>query len=103
MPKPQYHILVCNSFRMQGDPQGVCNKKGAVEMLQNLEEQVVDRGIDAQVSSTGCLKVCDRGPVMVIYPNAWWYGNLDDEDKIDQILDALEDGVPAEDLLIYEA
>lgn len=100
MPKPQYHIMVCNSFRLQGEPQGVCNKKGAVELLQYLEEEVINRGIDAQVSSTGCLKVCDRGPAMVIYPAGWWYGKVT-EDMLDEILDALEEGNPAEDYLIY--
>lgn len=99
MEKPDYHILVCNSFRMTGEPQGVCNKKGAVDLLQQLEEEIIDRGLNAQVSSTGCLKVCDRGPAMVIYPAGWWYGDVDEE-KLDEILDALEEGNPAEDYLI---
>ncbi len=99
MDKPDYHILVCNSFRVTGEPQGVCNKKGAVDLLQQLEEEIVDRGLNVQVSSTGCLKVCDRGPAMVIYPAGWWYGDVD-EDKLDEILDALEEGNPAEDYLI---
>ena len=54
MEKPEYHIFVCNSFRVAGDPQGVCNRKDAVSLLQILEEEVGDRGLDAMVSSTGC-------------------------------------------------
>lgn len=100
MAQPKYHILVCNSFRLTGEPQGVCNKKGAVDMLQMLEEEIIDRGLDAQVSSTGCLKVCDRGPAMVIYPNGWWYGDLD-ETKLEDVLDSLEEDEPASDYLIY--
>jgi (2Fe-2S) ferredoxin len=92
--------MVCNSFRLQGEPQGVCNKKGAVNLLQCLEEAIIERGIDAQVSSTGCLKVCDRGPAMIIYPQGWWYGEVTEE-KIEEIIDALEEGKPAEDYLIY--
>jgi len=99
MQKPTYHILVCNSFRLSGEPQGVCNKKGAPSLLQYLEEEIIDRGIDAQISSTGCLKVCDRGPAMVIYPNGFWYGEVS-EDTLDSILDALEDGEAVEELLI---
>lgn len=91
MNKPTYHLLVCNSFRLSGEPQGVCNKKGAPSLLQYLEEGIADRGIDAQASSTGCLKVCDRGPAMIIYPQNVWYGNID-ENKLDVILDALEAG-----------
>ncbi|MDG5816400.1 (2Fe-2S) ferredoxin domain-containing protein [Chitinispirillales bacterium ANBcel5] len=99
MQKPQYHILVCNSFRMSGEPQGVCNKKGSDSLLQYLEDEIVDRGIDAQTSATGCLKVCDRGPAMVIYPNGYWYGDVTEE-KLDQILDALEDGESVEEYLM---
>jgi (2Fe-2S) ferredoxin len=99
MNKPTYHLLVCNSFRLSGEPQGVCNKKGAPSLLQCLEEGIADRGIDAQVSSCGCLKVCDRGPAMVVYPQGAWYGNLDN-DKIEEILDALEEGNDVAEYLI---
>jgi (2Fe-2S) ferredoxin len=93
--------MVCNSFRLKGDPQGVCNKKGATDLLMHLESEIADRDIDAQVSSTGCLKVCDRGPAMVIYPNNWWYGRLDTA-AIDEILDALEGGHRVDRLIINE-
>jgi hypothetical protein len=68
MKKPKHHIFICNSFRLSGEPQGVCNKKGAPGFMQYVEEGILDRGLDAMVSSTGCLKVCDRGPAMVVYP-----------------------------------
>ena len=98
MDQPQYHIFVCNSFRLAGDPQGICNRKDAVNLLQTLENEVVDRGLDAMISSTGCLKQCEKGPVMIVYPQSWWYSEVD-EDKLDTILDAMEEGKPAEDLL----
>ena len=99
MEKPDYHIFVCNSFRVTGEPQGTCNRKNAVSLLQTLEEEVVDREINAVITSTGCLKMCDKGPIMVVYPQGWWYGEMD-EDKIDQVLDALEEGNPVEELML---
>ena len=99
MLKPEYHIFVCNSFRLSGTPQGVCNKKGASSLLQCLEEGINDRGLKAMVSGTGCLKVCDRGPAMVVYPAGWWYGGVT-EDKLDEILDAMEKGQPVDELLM---
>lgn len=99
MNKPQYHILVCNSFRLSGEPQGMCNKKGAVDLLQYLEEEIISRGLDAQISSTGCLKVCDRGPAMVVYPAGWWYGEVTEE-KLDEILDKLEENEPVDEYLL---
>ncbi len=99
MNKPKYHFFVCNSFRLTGEPQGICNKKGAPGLLQYLEEEIIDRGIDAMVSSTGCLKQCEKGPVMIIYPDNYWYGEVTEE-IIDEILDALEEGRISENNLI---
>ncbi len=101
MQKPNHHILVCASFRMQGEPQGVCHKKGAADFLGYIESELIDRGLaDVSVTSTGCLKACDRGPIMVVHPENVWYGNIDSEDKIDEILDAMEDGVICEDYVL---
>jgi (2Fe-2S) ferredoxin len=36
---------------------------------------------------------------VVVYPEGHWYGKMD-EDRIDLMLDALEEGKPAEALLI---
>lgn len=97
MQKPEYHFFVCASFRSGGEPQGVCHKKGATDLLQYLENEILDRGMDGMVTSTGCLKVCDRGPAMVVYPAGSWFGELDEE-KIDTILDALEEGASTEEM-----
>jgi len=101
MQKPEHHIFVCGSFRAGGDSQGVCSKKDSMQLIQYMERELSDRGLaDVMVSSTGCLKVCDRGPAMVIYPENWWYGRFESEADIDNILDALEDGRPADAYLL---
>jgi (2Fe-2S) ferredoxin len=101
MEKPKHHIFVCASFRFSGEPQGICHKKGSTDLIGYMEQELADRDMtDVVVSSTGCLKVCDRGPAMVIYPAGTWYGNVEGEDAIDAILDALEDGEVAEDYVI---
>ena len=98
MHKPQYHFFLCNSFRVNGEPQGVCNKKGAVDLLQYLQSEIADRGIDAIVSTTSCLNVCEKGPILVVYPNELWYFEIT-EQKLDEILDALEEGSPIPSLV----
>lgn len=86
---------------MSGEPQGVCHKKGSLNLLQYLESELSDRGLaDVVVSSTGCLKVCDRGPAMVVYPENWWYGKVETESAIDEIIDSIEEGKPAEKYVI---
>ncbi|WP_319560578.1 (2Fe-2S) ferredoxin domain-containing protein [Marispirochaeta sp.] len=101
MEKPERHILVCGSFRASGESQGVCHRKGSIDLIPYLESELADRGMgDVAVSMTGCLKVCDRGPAMVIYPDNLWYGGVESEDDIDAILDALEEDSPAEEYLL---
>ncbi|MCY1723414.1 (2Fe-2S) ferredoxin domain-containing protein [Prolixibacteraceae bacterium Z1-6] len=101
MKKPDYHILVCNSYRVAGDAKGYCNKNGAADLIQYIMEECNDRGLDAALSSTACLNVCSQGPVMVVHPNNFWYGGIDEE-KIDEILDALEEGEAVEEYLISD-
>ena len=87
--KPTHHIFVCGSFRPAG-AQGICHKKESNTLLQYFEEEAADRGLDGvMVSSTGCLKSCDNGPIVVIYPHNVWYKEVN-ESMADEILDAIE-------------
>jgi (2Fe-2S) ferredoxin len=99
MPRPQYHFFLCNSFRVAGEAQGFCNKRNSVALLQHLQDEITDRGLDAIVSTTSCLNVCEKGPILVVYPNGWWYHEVN-ETKIDEILDAVEQDKPAAELLM---
>ena len=71
-----------------------------MQLINYLEETLADRGMNAIVSSTGCLKLCEEGPILVVYPQGYWYRNVSGENVIDDILDALEEGKPAEAYLI---
>ena len=96
MAELKHHIFVCCSFRGNGNAQGICNKAGAVALLPYMQEELSDRGMhDVLVTSTGCLKTCEKGPAMVVYPEGWWYGGIRGQDDIDTILDALETGTQA--------
>jgi (2Fe-2S) ferredoxin len=94
MQKPDHHILVCASFRGT-EAKGKCIKKESMQLIPYLEEEITDRGMSAMVSSTGCLKLCEEGPVLVVYPEGYWYRGVTSEEAIDEILDALEEGRPA--------
>jgi (2Fe-2S) ferredoxin len=99
MEKPDYHILVCASFRGL-EAKGKCIKKDSMQLIPYLEEELADRGLNAMVSSTGCLKLCDEGPVLVVYPQGHWYGRVESEEAIDTILDSLENGAVADEFLL---
>jgi (2Fe-2S) ferredoxin len=100
MEKPSRHIFVCASFRTAGSAQGACHKKDSNSLLQYLETELSDRDMnDVMVSSTGCLSRCEKGPIMIVYPEGHWYGSVNEE-KIDEVLDGLAEGTPAGGLLV---
>ena len=91
MSKPNHHIFVCGSFRPTG-AQGACHKKDSARLLQHLTTELEDRAIDGvMVSSTGCMNICDSGPVMVVYPDNLWYKQATIE-TAEAILNSLEEG-----------
>ena len=90
MKKPTFQILVCNSYRIAGSAQGACNRKNAPQMIQYFTEGAADRGLDVAVTSTGCMNICAQGPIVVVQPQNVWYGGIESEDQMDEILDALE-------------
>lgn len=101
MDKPRHHLFVCGSFRQSGEPQGICHKKESLDLLGYAQSEIQDRMLDGvEISATGCLRMCDKGPVLIDYPSGNWYGNVTEE-VIDDILDAIEegDGVAEEHLI----
>ena len=99
MATSEKQILVCQSFRVKGDPKGICHKQ-TDGFLQYIEEEILDRGLDIQVVATGCLKQCEAGPIMVVQPNNWWFKGVASEAVIDAVLDGIEDGNPPSQYLI---
>ncbi|MEZ0576493.1 (2Fe-2S) ferredoxin domain-containing protein [Halodesulfovibrio aestuarii] len=99
MATPERMLICCQSFRAAGSPKGICHKQ-TEGFLQYIEEEALDRGLDALVIATTCLKQCESGPVMVIQPENWWYKGVNSEEAIDAILDSLEDGEPCEEYLM---
>jgi (2Fe-2S) ferredoxin/predicted O-methyltransferase YrrM len=74
------HIFVCT----QEKPEGVtsCPNNGSFRVLQALERELVSQGLDdeVQVTTCGCLGLCDDGPIMITYPDGVWYHKVKDED-----------------------
>jgi (2Fe-2S) ferredoxin len=38
------------------------------------------------ISNTGCFGICEKGPVVVVYPDNVWYGSVTPDD-VEEILD----------------
>lgn len=100
MDKPQHHLFVCGSFRANGTPQGNCVKKESLQLVQHLQGEIDDRGIEGvAVAMTGCLNCCVNGPVVIDYPSGHWYKGVTPA-IADEILDAIEAGTVAEAHLV---
>ena len=99
MALPEKQLMLCQSFRLKGDPKGICHKQ-TDGFLQYIEEEILDRGLDIQIVATGCLKQCESGPIMVLQPDNQWFKGIGSEEAIGAVLDGIEDGEPAADFLI---
>ena len=72
----RYHAFVCTQEKPEGVP--CCSAAGSFRVLDALHRELGAQGLadDVQVSSCGCLGVCDSGPVMIVYPEGTWYAKL---------------------------
>ena len=88
MNKPTKHIFVCTSSRMTGVAKGFCYTKGALEIIQRFTEKLEEEDItDVMVSNTGCFGICEKGPIVAVYPDNVWYGSVSTDD-VDEIVDS---------------
>ena len=72
----RYHAFVCTQEKAEGVP--CCAAAGSFRLLDALRRELGGAGLtdEVQVSSCGCLGLCDSGPVMIVYPEGAWYAKL---------------------------
>ena len=76
----RHHVFVCTQEKAEGVP--CCSAAGSFQILNALHRELGSQGLadDVQVSSCGCLGICDSGPVMIVYPEGAWYAKLTPND-----------------------
>jgi (2Fe-2S) ferredoxin len=102
MYKPKQHIFVCTSSRANGQTKGYCQSNEGLEIMQRFIEEIDDREIggDVFLSNTGCFGICEKGPIVVVYPDNVWYGSVSPDD-VEEIMDShIERGEIVERLVI---
>lgn len=94
MQKPKYHVFVCSSSRVTGQQKGYCYSKDSVSVIQKFMEEIEDRemGGDILVTNTGCLGICSKGPVVIVYPDGVWYKEVTVDDVTEIVEEHLENG-----------
>ena len=85
----QHHVFFCTNQRANGE--SCCNDHGANDIRAYAKDRVKSLGDQipgkVRINSAGCLDRCDKGPVMVIYPEAVWYTYVD-KDDVDEIIES---------------
>src|SRR5258706_571819 len=82
-PMGQYrrHVFVCTHGEY-------CPFDGSAEVHRLLKEAVSARGLktEIRVNKAGCFNQCGNGPMVVIYPDDVWYGQVTPE-KVSRIVE----------------
>ena len=80
-----------------------CTAAGALEVLDKLRAEVKKRGLEDQieVKSTGCHGFCERGPVMIVWPEKTFYNKVAAANAID-IVNSVSNGHKPVEKLLYQ-
>ena len=78
MDKPKRHILVCTSSRANGMQKGICHTKESTAIVARFLEEIEEQELSGEimVTNTGCFGICEQGPIVVVYPDNVWYGQV---------------------------
>ena len=71
--KTTHHVLVCAHKH--------CLKRGGRDTGRELKRALKElpHGRRAMLTAVDCLDQCDDGPIVVVYPDGVWYGDVDAE------------------------
>jgi (2Fe-2S) ferredoxin len=67
----RHHIFLC----VDPEEPRCCTAEAGRESWDYLKQRINELGLKVQVGRTkaGCLRVCTRGPIAVVYPDGVWY------------------------------
>ena len=104
MPAFEHHVFVCCNARPEGAQRPSCTRDGKSDLYVELKRLSKAAGLDGRVriNKSGCLDQCEHGPVVVVYPEAVWYGNVTLADAAEIFSEHLIAGRPVERLRISE-
>ena len=74
----KYHLFFCLNKRENGDD--CCAAHNAVGLFDYAKQRCKELSLNGEgkvrVNKAGCLDRCAHGPVMVVYPEGVFYGNV---------------------------
>jgi (2Fe-2S) ferredoxin len=100
MPNFEHHVFVCMNERDESASRPSCANEGGKKLKGALKDAVKAAGLKhkVRVNETGCLDQCEHAAVMVVYPEAIWYGFTHARDAEEIVQQHLVGGKPVERL-----
>jgi (2Fe-2S) ferredoxin len=100
MPNYEHHVFVCLNERDASADRPSCAPKDSKKLRGALKDAVKAAGLKGRVriNEAGCLDQCEHGAVLVVYPEAVWYGFAHPSDAEEIVQQHLAGGKPVERL-----
>jgi (2Fe-2S) ferredoxin len=104
LPAFERHVFVCHNSRPADAPRPSCTCDGKSDLFTQLQLLAKAAGLSGRVriNKSGCLDQCEHGPMVVVYPEAVWYGNVRQGDAAEIVAEHLVAGRPVERLRVGE-
>ena len=103
MPPFDKHLFICCNTREPGHSRGCCNPDGSDALHKAFKKALAERGVKrVRANKSGCLDQCEKGPSVVVYPDAVWYGKVTEADVNEIVEQHILGGRPVTRLLMPE-
>ncbi len=76
-----------------------CRANKSLKLLEELKTSALQSSTDVEIIPTGCQGLCQKGPVMIVEPQEYFYHRVQPERARDIILKTIEGEKPIMDLL----
>lgn len=77
IPQIEKHLFLCAD---QTKPL-CCQKESGLQSWDYLKRRIQELKLETKIfrTKTNCLRVCDRGPILLVYPDGVWYHSVTSE------------------------